>query len=462
MSRRQKTEEKTIVELNSLGQINLDAAGLDIGAEEIYACVPEGRAPNPVRHFGTCTADLHALAHWLSSCSVTTVAMESTGVYWIPAYEVLSDSGFEVYLINARHIKNVPGKKTDVLDCQWIQQLHTYGLLQASFRPDEDICALRALVRHRDSLIRCRATHIQHMQKALEQMNLKLVNVVADITGQTGMRIIRAILQGERDPFVLSSYRNPGCAKSEEEIARALEGHYRDEHLFTLRQALELYDVYTQKLRACDDEIQAKYAAFKPSIDVKRDRLPAPRQRPRPGKDNAPHFDLRAELYQMAGVDLTQIDGVNVLTAQAVLSEIGLDMSRWPTAKHFASWLSLCPNNQITGGKIKRRGRRKTKNRAAQALRMAAQSLNRSQSALGAFYRRLRAKHGAEIANVATAHKLARIIYFMLKNKTPYRDIGIEEYDAKYRERRVSSLQRQAKQLGFRLEPALSLNMVSW
>ncbi len=257
------------------------------------------------------------------------------------------------------------------------------------------------------------------------------------------------------------SYRNPGCAKSEAEIARALEGHYRDEHLFTLRQAVELYDVYTQKIRACDDEIKAQYTAFKPPIDIEQDPLPPPRQRQRPGKDNMPHFDLRAELYKMAGVDLTQVDGINVLTAQVVLSEVGLDMSRWPSAKHFASWLSICPNNKITGGKIKKRGRRKTKNRAAQALRMAAQSLNRSQSALGAFYRRMRAKHGAEIANVAAAHKLARIIYFMLKNKTPYRDIGIDQYDAKYRERQVRNLQRQAKRLGFRLEPAPALTVVS-
>jgi transposase len=459
--KQKKTEQHKAVDLNSLDQINLDAAGLDLGAEEIYACVPEGRSPNSVRHFGTYTTDLQALARWLRECSVTTVAMESTGVYWIPVYDVLTAAGFEVYLVNARHIKNVPGKKTDVLDCQWIQQLHTYGLLHASFHPDDDIRALRALVRHRDNLIRCRATHIQHMQKALEQMNLKLVNVVADVTGQTGMTIIRAILQGERDPFVLAGYRQPGCSKSELEIARALDGHYREEHLFTLRQAVELYDVYTQKILACDEEIAAKYSTLEPEIDIEEHPLPPSRQRQRPGKDNAPHFDLRAELYKMAGVDLTQIDGVNVLTAQVILSEVGTDMSKWPTSKHFASWLALCPNNKITGGKIKKRGRRKTKSRAAQALRMAAQSLNRSQSALGAFYRRMRAKHGAEIANVAAAHKLARIIYFMLKNKTAYRDIGVEQYDAQYRERRVQSLQRQAKRLGFRLEPVPATGMVS-
>jgi transposase len=458
---KQKKEQRKAVDLNSLEQINLDAAGLDIGAEEIYACVPERRSAQAVRHFGTYTADLQALARWLNDCSVTTVAMESTGVYWIPVYEILAAAGFEVYLVNARHIKNVPGKKTDVVDCQWIQQLHTYGLLHASFHPDDDIRALRALVRHRDNLIRCRATHIQHMQKAMEQMNLKLVNVVADITGQTGMTIIRAILQGVRDPYVLAGYRQAGCAKSEQEIAHALNGHYREEHVFTLRQALELYDVYTQKILTCDEEIADKYRTLESAIDIEEHPLPPPRQRQRPGKDNTPHFDLRAELYRMAGVDLTQIDGINVLTAQVVLSEIGIDMSKWPTANHFASWLGLCPNNKITGGKIMKRGRRKTKSRAAQALRMAAQGLSRSQSALGAYYRRMRAKHGAEKANVAAAHKLARIIYFMLKNKSAYQDIGVERYDTKYRERRVRNLERQAERLGFRLEPVPAASMVS-
>jgi hypothetical protein len=284
-------------------------------------------------------------------------------------------------------------------------------------------------------------------------MNLKRTEVVADITGVTGMTIIRAMLQGERDPQQLARYRQPGCARSEAEITKALEGHYRDEHGFTLRQAVELFDFYTQQMRRCDEEIEAKYSAFKPQVDLEQDPLPPPRQRPRPGKDNTPYFDLRSALYQMTGVDLTHIDGINVLTAQEVITEIGLDMSKWPTVKHFTSWLSLCPNNQITGGRVKKRGRRKTKNRAAQALRMAAQSLNRSQSALGAYYRRMRAKHGPEKANVATAHKLARLIYFMLKNKTPYHDIGLEQYEEKYRQRQLRNLQRQAQRLGFQLEP---------
>lgn len=348
-----------MVDLDSLEQINLDAAGLDIGAEEIYACVPSGRDSETVRCFKTFTADLRALADWLSQCRVTTVAMESTGVYWMPVYEVLAERGFEVCLVNARHIKNVTGRKTDVLDCQWIQQLHTYGLLHASFRPSEDICALRALVRQRDMLISYRSGHIQHMQKALEQMNLKLTEVVADITGLTGLTIIRAILKGERDAQTLAGYRHPGCVRSEEEIAKALQGHYRDEHIFALKQAVELYDFYTQQLQACDEQIEARYSDFVPQVDIVQNPPPSSRQRQRPGKGNTPTLDLRTQLYQMAGVDLTQIDGVNVLTAQKVISEIGLDMHKWPTVKHFTSWLNVCPNNQITGGKVKKQGRKK-------------------------------------------------------------------------------------------------------
>ena len=450
----QKQHQGKVVDFNGLDQINFNAAGLDIGAEDIYACVPTGRDTSPVRCFGTCTADLHALADWLTQCGVTTVAMESTGVYWIAPFEVLADTGFNVYLVNARYVKNVSGRKTDVSDCQWIQQLHTYGLLQASFRPPEEICALRTLVRHRDNLIRHRSPHILHMQKALEQMNLKLVNVVSDITGDTGLRIIKAMLAGERDAQVLASLRDPGCKKSAAEIARALEGHYRDEHLFVLKQALELYDFYTQHIRACDAEIAAKYSAFKPQFDLDAKPLPPARQRQRPGKGNWPRFDLRSDLYKIAGVDLTQIDGVSVLTAQVVLSELGWDMSPWRTVKHFASWLGLCPNNKITGGKVKQRGRRKVHNRVAQALRLSAQSLDRSQSALGAFYRRLRAKHGPDVANAAAAHKIARTIYFMLKNKTNYRDIGPDQYDATFRERQLRNLSHQAARLGYRLEPA--------
>jgi len=459
--KRQRTAQQKRVRLDSLQQINLHAAGLDIGATEIYACVPEASAVENVRCFGTYTAALHQLARWLQACAVDTVALESTGVYWIPLYEVLAEYSFELYLVNARHVKNVSGRKSDILDCQWLQQLHTYGLLQGSFRPSEDICTVRALVRHRDMLIRYRAAHINHMQKALEQMNVKLTEVVADITGVTGMGIIRAILRGERDPHTLAQYRQPGCRHSLIEIAQALEGHYRHEHVFTLQQAVALYDAYSQQIRACDAELEALYAQFTPPVDLAEHPLPAATKRQRPGKGNRPTFDLRQALYQVAGTDLTQIDGVNVLVAQTIITEVGTDMSKWPTVKHFTSWLGLCPNNQITGGKVKRRGRRKTKSRAALALRMAAQSLNRSHSALGAYYRRMRAKHGAEKANICTAHKLARIIYQMLKNHSQYQDIGPEAYDERFRQRRIRNLKRQAQQLGFTLQPDGSPTVVS-
>lgn len=307
--------------LESLEQINLDAAGLDVGASEIYACVPEGRSQTSVRVFSSFTADLHVLADWLSQCQVKTVAMESTGVYWIPIFQILETRGFEVYLVNAQYIKNVTGKKTDILDCQWIQQLLTYGLLHKSFRPDDATCVLRSLVRHRDMLLRYRASHTQHIQKALHQMNLKLTNVLSDVSGQTGMRILRDILAGVRDPQQLAQHRDHRCGKSAEEIAKSLEGDYRREHVFALQQAVELYDIYSEKLQACDAEIEQQMARFEPRIDIEQHPLPSA-TRPRAIRPkNDPATDLRPALYKMAGVDLTQIDGLNILSIQAILSE---------------------------------------------------------------------------------------------------------------------------------------------
>lgn len=433
-----------------LAQINLDAAGIDIGTDEIYVAIPAGRDTQNVRSFGSFTVDLQAIARWLQVCGVKSVAMEATGVYWIPLYEVLEEQGFSVNLINARHIKNVSGRKSDVLDCQWIQQLHTYGLLQASFRPPEEICVLRSLVRHRDMLLKYRASHIQHMQKALELMNLKLTNVISDITGVTGMEIIRAIIAGEHRPAVLAQYRDGRCKKSEAEIAKSLEGNYRPEHLFVLQQAVELYDFYNQKVQACDRELEARYNQFDPPQQLAT-LIPKP-HKPKRSK-NSPSFDLSQALYRMTGVDLTQVDGLEALSVQTILTEIGTDMSKWPTVKHFTSWLGLAPYNQITGGEIKSRSTKKTKNRANTAFRRAAQSLARSQSASGAFYRRIRAKHGAPVAVTATAHRLARIVYFLLLHRKPYQDLGAAYYDKQYHERAIRSLQRRAAQLGLRLEP---------
>jgi transposase len=450
-SKRERRQKK-VLKLDELKQINLNAAGLDIGAEEIWVCVPAGRDEANVRVFGTFTTDLHALADWLEKCEIDTVAMESTGVYWIPVYEILEERGFELYLVNARHLKNVEGRKSDLLDCQWVQTLHTYGLLKASFRPEQEIAQLQAYIRHRDNLIRARSMHIQHMQKALQLMNLRLTTVLSDITGQTGLQIIRAIVAGEHDPVTLARYRHPGCKSSQTDIARALTGHYRPEHLFMLQQSLELYDFYNHQLQACDAEIEKLYQQLAAQTDFTE--LPECPQRRSKASKNEPDFDLRTYLYQLSGVDLVQIDGIEALTAQTILSEIGPDVSRWPTVKHFASWLGLAPQKNQSGGRERPAKTAKNKNRVAEALRMAAQSLSRSQSALGAFYRRVRAKHGGPAAVVATAHKLARMVYFMLKYRQDYVDPGQDYYEQQYRERVLKNLNRKAKALGMELVPA--------
>jgi transposase len=452
MAKCKKKSPEHATPLDTLKQLNLNAAGLDIGAEEIYACVPADRDEQPIRVFPTFTADLYALADWLQACGIETVAMESTGIYWIPVYEILEARGFDVCLVNARHLKNVPGRKTDILDCQWIQQLHTYGLLRASFRPPEGICALRALARHRDNLVRYCSAHIQHMQKALQLMNVKLSQVVSDITGITGLSIIRAIVAGERDPQVLARLRNPKCANSEAQIAKALEGNYKPEHVFVLQQALAQYDFYQQQIQECDAEMEAMYAAF-PSAEADEQACPPPKPKGSKRRKNQPHFDLATLLYRMVGVDLTAIDGLDSLTVQKIITEIGVDVSPWPTVKHFTSWLCLAPYNDKSGGKVLRSGSKKTQNGANTAFRIAAQSLSRSQSALGAFYRRMRAKHGPAKANKATAHKLARIVYHMLKYREPYVDPGETYYEEQYRERAIRNLKRKAVKLGMELVP---------
>jgi len=423
---------------------------LDIGDDEIYCAVLEGRDEVSVRVFPTFTRDLHALADWLDTCGIDTVAIESTGVYWIPIYEILEEQSLEVYLVNACDVKNVPGRKTDILDCQWIQQLHTYGLLRASFRPAEDICALRSLVRHRANLIESCTREIQHMQKALQQMNLKLTNVISNITGVTGMKIIRGIVAGDHDPKKLAEHRDYRCGKSKEEIAKALEGNYKPEHIFELQQALQAYDFFQQQIKDCDVQIEMLYAAFEPKVDVDEKPLPSPKRKRNKPEGNAPDFNLRLYLYRMAGVDLTQIDGIDVLIAQTVLSEIGLDMSRWDSVKHFTSLLSLCPHNDVTGGKIIKT--KKPQSRAA-ALRIAAQALAHSKSALGSFCRTMRARLGAPEAITATAHKLARIIYAMLNNQTEYRDPGQGFYEEQARQRAIKNLHRKARKLGLMVVP---------
>jgi len=459
MAKRKKEAPQAIPPMTTFEQMHLNAAGLDIGAEEIYVCVPADRDEQSVRAFRTFTADLHALAEWLAACGIDTVAMESTGVYWVPIYEILEAQGFQVFLVNARHLKNVPGKKTDILDCQWIQQLHTYGLLHASFRPPEEIVALRSLARHRDNLIRYRSAHIQHMQKALELMNVKLTQVVSDITGVTGLSIIRTIVAGERDPHTLAQLRDPKCTKSEAEIANALEGHYKAEHLFVLKQALAQYDFYLQQIRECDAQMEAMYGDLPPADPDTRAGPPPPPKKGKTRKNQA-DYDLRACLYRVVGVDLAAIDGLDALSVQKIVTEVGVDVSPWPTEKHFTSWLSLAPRNDKSGGKVLRSRTLKTGNPANLAFRLAAQSLSRSNSALGAFYRRMRAKHGPEKANVATAHKLARIVYHLLKYREPYDDPGEAFYEQHHRERTIRSLERRAANLGMELVPRSTNSVV--
>ena len=441
----------------TLSIVHPHAAGIDIGAQEHYVAVPADADPQPVRRFGACTADLESLADWLAACRVSTVVMESTGVFWIPLFELLESRGFEVRLVDARQMRRIPGRpKSDVYDCQWLQRLHSYGLLAAAFRPDEPVCVLRGYLRQRQMLLTYAGQHIQHMQKALTQMNVKLQHVVSDITGVTGLAIIRAIVAGQRDPVVLAQLRDDRCGHSEADIARALYGNWRAEHLFALKQAVELYDFYHKEIAACDRQIQAQLKQFADKSDGQP--LPArPRRKRR--DDNRPSFDARAALYRMAGVDLTVIEGIDESTALVVLSEIGTDMSRWPTAKHFASWLGLCPNHRISGGRVLSRRTKPCANRAATALRLAAYALHRSQSGLGAFLRRLKARVGTPKAITATAHKLARLIYSLLKHGTAYVTRGLAEYERDYQQRVMRNLRRRAKELGYGLvaleEPAV-------
>ena len=432
-----------------LSQLNLNSAGIDVGATSHFVAVPADRSEQPVQEFEAFTADLYRLADWLTECGVATVAMESTGVYWIPLFGVLEERGFQVMLVDPRRIKNVPGRKSDVVDCQWLQQLHTYGLLSGAFRPEGDIRRLRSYLRQRAMLVEYASHQVQHMQKALTEMNVKLQHVISDITGKTGMEIIEAIMRGERNPRRLARLRDRRIKADEATIARSLRGHWRDEHLFQLAQAMELYRVYQGKIAECDREIEAQLAGFEDRSDGEP---PAPNGK-RGNQKNAPGFDVQSQLYRMTGVDLTRIDGVDAYTALKVIGEIGTDMTKWPSAKHFASWLGLSPDNRITGGRVISSKTKASANRAAAALRLAANALHRSDSALGAFLRRKKTHLGAPKAITATAHKLARIIYSMLRYGQQYVDAGAEYYESQYRHRALRAAKQRAAQLGYQLVP---------
>jgi transposase len=442
---------------DSLPVLNRNAAGIDVGGTAHVVAVPADRDSEPVREFATFTNDLYRLAEWLRACGIETVAMESIGVYWIPLFQVLEERGFEVKLVDARQLKRVPGRKSDVLDCQWLQQLHTFGLLAGAFRPDDQTCILRSYMRQRAMLATYAGQHVRHMQKALVQMNLQLQVVLDDITGATGLKIIRAVLAGERDPHRLAALRHGKCKHSEATIAEALRGDWREEHLFALEQAVELVEAYQAKIAACDARIQAHLRRFE---DRGTGEPPPPGPTPRADRHDL-GFDATAELYRVTGVDLTAINGLQAHTALKVLSETGLDMTRWPSAKHFGAWLGLAPNNRVSGGKVLSRRTMPSANRAATALRVAAQSLHRSKSALGAFLRRKAAHLGMPKAITATAYKLARTFYALLANGSAFVDPGQHAYERAYADRVVRSLSRRAHDLGYSLvkaDPPLALS----
>jgi transposase len=454
MNRKQRREmtRKIQSEDLSLEVVHPDAAGIDIGNESHYVAVPPTRDSEPVRRFGCTTAELKEMAAWLKQCAIRTIAMQSTGVYWIAVYDILEEAGFEVYLVNARETKNLPGRKSDVQESQWLMKLHTYGLLRNSFRPSPEVRTMRTYWRQRNDLVRAAGRHIQRIQKAMTQMNIQLANVLSDVSGVTGQAIIKAILAGERDPHELAAFRDRRVKASEEEIARSLEGNWQEDLLFVLKQEQDGYEFCQKQMAECDERLQQylkqrkdRSAAANLPEEKRKERLRKKK------KGNAPRFDLRAELFRLTGTDLTQIDGIDAMTATTILSETGWDMSKWKTEHHFVSWLRLCPDNKISGDKIIGKGRLPTNNRATSALRMAASTLRLSNTYLGAQFRRLRSRLGAPIAIKAMAAKLARLVYRMLRYGMQFVDKGAEFYDAQHRKLQINYLKWKAANLGLQM-----------
>jgi len=453
MNRKQRREMTRKIQSEDirLEVVHCDAAGIDIGNESHYVAVPPARDSQPVRRFGCTTAELKEMAVWLKQCAIRTVAMQSTGVYWIAVYDILEEAGLEVYLVNARDTKNLPGRKSDVQESQWLMKLHTYGLLRNSFRPSQEIRTMRTYWRQRNDLVQSGGRHIQRMQKALTQMNIQLANVLSDVSGMTGQAIIKAILAGERDPHKLAAFRDPRVKASEEEIARSLEGNWEEDLLFVLQQEQDGYEFCQKQMAECDQRL-AQY------LERREDRsagahLPEEKRKGRLKKKsgNKPRFDLRTGLFRMSGADLTRIDGLDVMTAMTILSEAGWDMSRWETEDHFVSWLRLCPDNRISGDKIIGKGRLPTNNRVTTALKMAANSLRTSKTYLGAQFRRLRSRLDTPVAIKAMAAKLARLVYRMLRYGKKYVDRGAAFYEAQHRQLQIKHLKSKATKLGFQI-----------
>jgi transposase len=435
-----------------------DVAGADIGAREIALCVPAGRDPQPVRTFATFTADLQAAVAWLRQCGVRSVAMESTGLYWLAFAQLLAAAHIEVVLVNARHVRHVPGRKSDLLDCQWLQYLHSVGLLRGSFRPSDALCAVRSLTRHRESLLAQAADQVRHAHKAMIQMNLQLQHVIDDLTGATGTAIVEAILAGERDPQILARLRDPRIKASRETLAKSLQGDWRDEHLLVLRLAWEGWRHCRRQLAELDAQIQTRVQQLEGCVSAAPHPMPAasPKKIRPSANQPAGAETLRAEYQRILGSDLTQVPGVNLLTVQSFLSEVGPDLSAFPNAAAFCSWLGLCPGTKISGGRALDTRTRRGKPRLARHLRQAALGLHRAHNALGERYRRLRARLGAPKALTALAHLLARILYKLVTTATAYDQSAFAQLEAEHAARRLKRLQAQAKAFGFTLAPCAS------
>ena len=452
MAKQSKQPGREKVDWKKLEVVHPDAAGIDVGGRDHWVAISPDRDSEPVRCFGCFTADLRAMAQWLVEKGVRSIALQSTGVYWIPVLEILEQHGLEVYLVNARHTKNVPGRKSDIQECQWLLKLHAFGLLNNSFQPPDEIRVARTLWRQRGNLVAAAGSAIQRMQKVLTEMNIQLSNVLSDLSGMSGMAIIHAILEGERDPGTLTALVQPGVKATPEDIAKSLEGNWREELLFVLRQEVDLYRTYQEKIRDCDLQLRKHLESFGSRVDLQAQPIGA-KPKGKRGTKNAPQFDLRTELYRITGIDWAQINGIDVLTAQTVIAEAGADLSAFPSEKQFVSWLGLCPSNEKSGGKILNRRTRKVVNRASTAFRNAASTLLRSQSYLGAQYRRLRTRLGAPKAITAMARKLACLFYRLIKHGQQYVDKGAEYYEARYREQQLRWLAKKAQTLGFQLVP---------
>jgi transposase len=437
----------------SLPELKVNAAGIDIGSREIFVAVPADRDKDSVQSFPTFTEDLHRLADWLQQCRIDTVAMESTGVYWIPLFQILEARGFEVCLVNAQHVHHVPGRKSDVLDCQWLQYLHSVGLLKASFRPEQDVCAVRSLLRHREGLVQMSCTHVQHMHKALDQMNIQIHHVISEITGVTGLAIVDAIVAGKRNPKELAKLRDHRIKATPEAITKSLVGDYRPEHIFTLKQSLTAYRYYQQLIADCEEEVQLRLHAFDNKEDDHKEQTGPSSTAASDGNAATPKppFHLPDHLERIFGVDLTRIPGFQGLRIQTIFSEIGADLSKFSSDAHFVSWLNLCSKDGFSAGRRIRSRNPKTNNRATTAFRLAAQSLHNHKSYLGDYYRSQRARHGAPKAIKNVAHKLARIFYHLVTTRQAYDETVFARQEAHHQKRRLLKLQSLATQMGYSL-----------